>query len=244
VLSVPTETYGNNVGFYGQWFTLDAAPAAAVQGEPDGPVQLDDVLVDVFPQPVLRKRLASVSGRVRAWGGTLRDVLVTFSEVNPAASDKLFDMNWLPRIEKDQLVTTGARYQPTTCGPQTVVVQVIPHDGITRAATGSREILVTTDPVDDTRLMLQSPDELDLGKPVDPQLRSHLQRALQKFEKGQERAGIRALEQFTDVVQRLSEPKPRDKKLHSSFNSIPEDIASTLEYQAQSVIDCMGGVTD
>lgn len=225
-IEVEVDNYSNNVGFYGQLFTL-YAPVA--EDEPTPPVadSLEIVDVTAWPERPLRRRYNSVRATLQANGGTADFVVTRFSKGNPEVQGNLFDINIIPRLQRDvEFMTTGT-FQPDRCGLHAVIVEATPHQGGLPTAVGSTLVRVTTDPADDVAALSRSIGELALKGSTTKVLQRELEGAKKLFETEQTARGIRRLDRFIDSVAR-----------HSGTD-IPADTAKGLTDETRSIINCL-----
>jgi hypothetical protein len=233
-IAVPVETYSNNVGFYGQLFTLVEEPVTAEVSA----VSLDDEValevlgleifgIDVFPEIALRHRLNTVRASLQATGGNVKHIVTRFSDGDPEVQGNVFDINIIPRIVSDMVVNTSAPYQPDSCGVHEIIVEAIPGQHGVATATGSVLVDVTTDAVHDTTLLMQSVGALGLPHGTANSLKAQLRAANKSFQKGNMGAGTNQLGAFINAV------------LAQSGNKIPFDQAMNLVNQAEGIQDCL-----
>ncbi len=225
-VEVPVELYSNNVGFYGQVFTL-TAPATETNGEASPLAQdLDVIAIKVDPDQPLRRRYNTVRATVLATGGTADFVVARFSDLDPTMDGSLFDINIIPRLQGDTEFVTKGAFIPDSCGWGEVVVEAIPHGGGLPTARSSTNVFVTTDPVDDIGALAQAIDDMGLTR-TKRILQAKLLAAANLFAEDEEIAGIARLEVFIDLVARQSGLR------------IPSETADGLIAEAQSIIDCL-----
>lgn len=236
---VPLETYSNNLGFYNQIFSLNLptsatsaggftaslSPASFAAAREEPTLTVDTVTVS--PAVPLRNRGSTVRASLVTNSATLDAVLTQFYDGEPDANGRLFDQEFVPRIQESTPFVTRALWVPETCGAHTMAIEAVPADGSAAPATRSAIVTVTTDPVDDIGVLLQSIDRLDLPPRFAHGLRTTLKRAQKAFEKGREANGIRRLEHFTEIVEAKSGVK------------IPPETSGTLVEEVQSIIDCL-----
>jgi hypothetical protein len=129
---VPIETYSNNLGFYHQTFTLEAAPpapapeaqAAARAPEP-APNLEPELWIEEVEVPRRRwQRGAAVSVRATLTSNVpLRDVMVQFFAGDPDRDGVLFDVDTIAYIAPDEPFVVPVLYRPSSCRPERVYVE-------------------------------------------------------------------------------------------------------------------------
>jgi hypothetical protein len=213
VSATESDTFTNNVGMFKMLVTTVPNPrpatcptTASLTGPRPGPLSLDRVGVSrdatVLGEPVV------VSAQVVNDGDPASGATVVFSDGDPQDGGKTFDAEWLPTIRALDRHFVGVNYNPDSCGPHEIHVQLASSAGV----SGGEQVAMVDVGIDYTSAIDYLIDEvraIDLDFPGNAgaahknNLVRELTRAEQALDENRSDKAIHDLEKFTDALARL-----------------------------------------